>query len=266
MSYDDIQGFSWQADSEERGSQYPRIWWHNGVKQAQTNGSFYTSEREFSAPLGEPWQGVEKFDDEQGYQTSTLRFAVIRKRVQAYSEEVIDGNRVKTWHDHWKQGRKLYTELLGFIEGYEGLVIWPVKGLIGKAITAKGSGIIARHKEAVIDIAAKTWKGQGGVPPWAFWIPITAPVNAKGKPEYTDTGYGSFVTLPQLALPATVDRAVLGSLFVGKELLEVGLDAYHDHSAWQKELHTNEGDTPTQAEPPRNQAQAIHSDDEDLAF
>jgi hypothetical protein len=33
----------------------PKIWFHNGVKQAKTAGSFYTRASEFANGLGAPW-------------------------------------------------------------------------------------------------------------------------------------------------------------------------------------------------------------------
>ena len=69
--------------------------------------------------------------------------------------------------------------------------------------------IVDTFAESVLKPAQASWK-HGQVPPWAFWMLITGARGDKGKPVYTDTGYGSTVTLPSLAgVPATVTRDVL---------------------------------------------------------
>ena len=244
-----LDGFSFTPDTDYRsGEMFPRIWWYNGSKQAGTNGFFYTSVREFPNGLTDPWQEVEKYDDETGYMATALRVAIVRKRVQAYSESRIGNDVTKTWHPHYKpnHGMKLYTELLCLVNGMDTPVVWICKGMTGKEVTAKNGGIISLHHDAVIELAKPTWKA-GIVPSWAFWIPIKAPLNAKGKPEYVDTGYGSFVTPPKLDLPSTVTRDTLKDLYVGRELLDFGLNLYHDSAAWSKQLRGS--DTPAESAP-----------------
>jgi len=257
-----LDGFSFTPDAQEAQG-YPRIYWRNGAKQAQSGGFFYASSRDFTE-LGAPWESVELYDDEPGFRTSTLKIAVIRKRSQAYSDELIEGNRVRTWHEHWKIGRQLYTELLCMMEGYDGLVTLVAKGLTGKALTAKNVGILPRHAELILKEAQKTWKGAGQVPPWAFWVPIGTKLNAKGKPEFIDTGYGSTITPPDLAISGEVSRDTLKNLFVGRELLDIGLEAYHDHAEWQKQLRGNEEPSAAEAPPsaPRNAPESFVSDDD----
>jgi hypothetical protein len=241
MSDFDVSGFSFTPDQQDRsGSEYPRIWWYNGSKQAGTNGHFFTTEREFPEGIA-GWSQVDRYDDEVGYSAEALKIAVIRRRAQAYSEERSGDNVTKTWHSHYKPGLKIYTELLCLIEGYDEPVLWIVKGMTGQAVTKRKVGMLDVFKASVLDEAQKTWKGDGAVPPWAFWMPIMAPKTDKGKPVYTDTGYGSHVTLPVLALP-TIQRDSLKALFVNRALLNFGLEVYHATAEWQK---AQRGDTPT---------------------
>lgn len=250
MSNDfNVDGFSFTPDTTQRdGEMYPRIWWYNGSKQGGTNGHFYTNEREF--PEGLPtWTQVERYDDEVGYTADALRIAVIRRRSQAYSEDRSTGNTVKTWHPHYKPGLRIYTELLCLVDGIAEPVVWIVKGMLGKHVTSR-MGILAAHSDATVKQAIPTWKGGGTVPPWAFWVPIVAPRTDKGKPVYTDTGYGSHVTLPALDMPLNVTREVLVSLYVGRELLDYGLEVYQASAEWAKTLRTNDDAPVTPAPAP----------------
>lgn len=235
-----VDGFSFTPDTPQRDEEmYPRIWWYNGSKQGGTNGHFYTTEREF--PEGLPtWQQVDRYEDEVGYKADALRIAVIRRRSQAYSEDRSTGNTVKTWHTHYKPGLRIYTEILCLVDGIAEPVVWVVKGMLGKHVTAKNSGLLAIHAEYTVRQAIPTWKGEGTVPQWAFWCPIAAPTTDKGKPVYTDTGYGSHVTLPKLDMDVNVTRDVLKSLFVGRELLEYGLTVYQSTAEWQKTMRGND--------------------------
>lgn len=249
MSIDfNVEGFSFTPDEPQRqGEEYPRIWWYNGSKQAGTNGHFYTTEREFPEGLA-GFAQVERYDDEVGYKADALNIAVIRRRAQAYTE-VRDGDRTtKTWHDHYKPGRRIYTELLCMVEGVDEPVVWVVKGMTGQAVTKRKTGIIDVFGETVLKLAAETWKGDGQVPPWAFWMPITAPKTDKGKPMYTDTGYGSHVTLPALALPQ-MSRDALKGIFVGRDLLELGKAHYIASAEWAKTMRGNDAPTTVTAPP-----------------
>ena len=115
-----LDGFSFTPDAQEQAG-YPRIYWRNGAKQAQSGGFFYASSREF-AELSAPWEEVELYKDEPGFKASTLKVAVIRKRSQAFTEYLPEGSKdkIKIWHDHWKIGRQVYTEILCFMDGYDG--------------------------------------------------------------------------------------------------------------------------------------------------
>ena len=240
MSNDfNLDGFHYQADSVTRDAeQYPRIWWYNGVKQAGTAGHFYTSEREFPNAPTDPWTQVERYDDEVGYMTENLLVAMIRRRSQAYTEDRTTNT--KTWHPHYKPGMRIYTEILCLVKGIDEPVVWVVKGMTGKAVTGRKVGIVDTFAEAVLKPAQASWK-HGQVPPWAFWMLITGARGDKGKPVYTDTGYGSTVTLPSLAgVPATVTRDTLTTLYVGRDMLDFGLEVYKSSAEWAKTQRTND--------------------------
>jgi len=247
MSNDfNLDGFEYTPDATQRDAEmYPRIWWYNGAKQAGTSGHFYTNEREFPTTPTTPWATVERYDDEVGYMAEALRIAMIRRRSQAYSEDRTTNT--KTWHSHYKPGLRIYTEILCLVEGIDEPVVWVVKGMTGKAVTGRKVGMIETFVESVIKPAQASWKS-GHVPPWAFWMPVMGAKTEKGKPMYTDTGFGSTVTLPSLALPSAIDRTALTALYVGRTLLDYGLEVYKASADWAKAQRTND-ETPSTPAP-----------------
>lgn len=255
-----LSGFSFTSDSANQ-HEYPRIWFYNGVKAAGTNGYFYSTVNEFEHDLP-GWNSCTTFS-EDGISTSEVMLAVIRKRSQAYTETVVNGVRTRNWLKHYEKGAKLYTELLCLMNGYDKPITLNVKGMIGAAINRKG-GITSMHELYVLQEAKKLWKQNGayGNPPtWSFYIPITVQVTKQGKPVYTDTNYGSFVTLPYMPVTAPADREQLLKLFVGRDKLDYGLEIYNDTAAWQKKLRANEQQEEVQSEV--NQVQQL---DDDLIF
>lgn len=61
-----------------------------------------------------------------------------------------------------------------------------------------------------------------------------------------------------------MSRDTLKGLFVGRELLDIGLEAYHDHAEWQKTMRGNEepaAEAPTMP-PAKNTPEAFLSDDD----
>jgi hypothetical protein len=221
---------------------FPRIIWLSTTKTSGVVGKFYAKQDAVGA-MGEPWQACDRFDDEAGYETSRLRIVPIRKRSQAYTEVTVNGLRSKTWEAHYKPnaGMRIYTELLCFVEGYDDLVVWPVKGLVGKAVTAKAGSVFADAK-LVLAEAKKT--ANTSIPEFAFWVPISAPIGPKGKVVTTSTGYGSDVVLPQYDIdPATITRQTCVDLYVGKAMLAKADEAYKATTTWAKDLRTNEAPT-----------------------
>jgi hypothetical protein len=203
----------------------PKIWWHNGVKQAKTAGSFYTRASEFANGLSAPWATEERFEGEQGYSTSALKIAVLAVRSQAMRKyKDAEGRDQVEWLMRWEQGASVYTELLCMMEGYDGPVVLAVKGLTGKAITGKG-GILQNYQNGLLKEAARVAKRS--LPLWSFWLPISSK-QSNGKTTYEDTGFGSFVTPPALHLP----DAPMDALFVGPELIARGAEILNDMIDW----------------------------------
>ena len=152
----------------------------------------------------------------------------------------VNGLRSKTWEAHYKPnaGMRIYTELLCFIEGYDDLVVWPIKGLVGKAVTAKTGSVFADAK-LVLAEAKKT--ASASIPEFAFWVPISAPIGPKGKIVTTSTGYGSDVVLPQYDIAVdTITRQTCVDLYVGKAMLHKAKEAYDATTTWAKDLRVNE--------------------------
>ena len=241
MSFDqDINalGFTPDHGDADPSDGYARIIWLSTTKTTGIVGKFY-AKAEAVGTMSTPWEAVERFEDEQGFETSRLKIIPIRKRSQAYTEVTTNGIRSKTWETHYKAGAgmRIYTELLCYVEGYDELVVWPVKGLVGRAVSAK-TGSVFSDARAVLTEAKKT--ATGAIPEFAFWIPISAPI-AKGKIVTTATGYGSDVVLPQYDIDVnTINRKTCIDLYVGKAMLAKAATAYADSADWAKSTHTND--------------------------
>jgi hypothetical protein len=242
MSFDkDLSALNFTPDHGDNDATdgFPRIIWLSTTKSSGVVGKFYAKQDAVGA-MGEPWQAVERFEDEAGYETSRLRIVPIRKRSQAYTEVTVNGVRSKTWETHYKAnaGMRIYTELLCFVEGYDELVVWPIKGLVGKAVTAKTGSVFADAK-LVLTEAKKT--ASASIPEFAFWVPIAAPIGPKGKIVTTSTGYGSDVVLPQYDIAVdTITRQTCIDLYVGKAMLARADEAYKATTTWAKDLRINE--------------------------
>jgi len=249
----DLQELNYEHERTEQGDGIPRISWLSTTKTRGVVGKFYARANAMPA-LPAPWENSFLFDDEEGFTAEALRIIVIRSRTQAYTEETNNGIRTKTWQKHWKanENMRLYTEILCFIEGYEGVVVWPVKGLVGRAVTAMKSESIFAAMREVANEAKKTAKRD--IPSFMFWAPIVQPKDKKGRVVTTDTGYGSAVVLPQIGFDvAKVDRDLCASLYVGKEMMTKAEAAYEEYRDWSKEQRSND-EAPAQGptEAPRN--------------
>ena len=245
MSFDqDINALNFTPDhgDTDPSDGFARIIWLSTTKSAGVVGKFYAKQDAVGA-MQAPWEAVERFDDEAGFETSRLRIVPIRKRSQAYTEVTVGGLRSKTWEVHYKanSGMRIYTELLCFVEGYDELVVWPIKGLVGRAVTAK-TGSVFSDAKAVLAEAKKTAKG--AIPEFAFWVPISAPIGPKGKVVTTSTGYGSDVVLPQYDIASdTITRQTCVDLYVGKAMLAKAAAAYADSADWARAQRVNEAPT-----------------------
>jgi hypothetical protein len=263
MSFElDLNELGYTPEREETGDGIPRISWLSTTKTKGVVGKFYARETALPSLLA-PWTHDELFDDEAGFTATDLRIIVLRTRTQAYSEETNNGIRTKTWHTHWKAnaGMRLYTEILCFIEGYDDVVVWPVKGLVGRGVTAaRGESIFSAMREVEKE-ARKT--ANRDIPSFMFWTPITQPKDKKGRVVTIDTGYGSNVVIPQVGFDVSaINRDLCASLYVGKERMALAAEAFAEYKDWSKEVRSNdEAEAPAPTEPARNVATAIDEDD-----
>lgn len=203
-----------------------RIWWHNGVKQAKTGGSFYARANDFPAGLIAPWAPEERFDGEAGFTTTMLKVAVLAQRSQAFRKfKDADGKDQIEYMPRWEKGLSIHTELLCLIEGHDEAVVWSMKGLTGAAVTGRG-GILQTYRNGILKEAARL--ARQALPEWAFWLPIATKRSGE-KIAYEDTGFGSFVTPPALFLPENP----IDTLFVGADILDRGADILNDYPDWE---------------------------------
>lgn len=281
--FDSVLNGNFDYNDDEYGTRgYPKIWWFNGVRQAGTAGHFYTSEKEFPNGLGKPWQPVSRFNDADGFVAETLNIIPIRKRYQPFKKDPMDSKR-KIWYPanaEWEVGMTIYTEILCFMEGYDGLVVLAVKGMTGKALTNRVDGVFKRHADGVLTVAKKTAKKGAKIPPYMFWVPITCKRTKNGKVDYQDTGHSSTITPPDLGMNVDdLTREDIKPWYVGGEMLEKAKEAYESHAEWRREQRasaievqqTSQAPTQTQqgnrAQPPRNVPQpAVLDDDDDLPY
>ena len=213
MSYlDDVRALGYKANTQ----QFPRVWYHNGVKQTMTASQWYAKKEEV-VPTSDTWKEVEKFEGELGFVAQQFRFAPILVRSQAFSTEP-DGT--TKWLDHYVKGARIYTEYLSFIEGIEGLAVFIVKGLAGKAV----NDAIREFRKGIPNAAS--------IPPWTFYIPLQVDT-AKGKPVFQDTGRGAFVNLPVLQ-EFDADKC-----YVGVDLLNEGYRLSQEYADWAKARRGN---------------------------
>lgn len=227
MSFaDTIKGIA-IPEAAGRTTELPRIWWHNGVRAAKTGGSFYTKQAEFVSGLDAPWAQDERFEGEVGYSTTELKIAILALRQQPFRQEQNPGDKYprKVWLQQYEPGAKFYTEVLCFIQGYSDVAVWCSDGLTGKAVGGKG-GIVKAYETGLLAEAERV--AEQTMPLWSFWLPITTKRTADGKVAYEDTGFGSFVTPPALALP----KDALDTLFVGPDLLERGARVMRQQAKW----------------------------------
>ncbi len=245
----------------ETNDQPPRIWWHNGDKKTKTPGSFYTKIDELGEAPGEPWQPDDRFDNEEGFSAKQLNIAIIGHRGQAYRQDGADSPRV--WLRQYEPGALIYTEVLCLVEGITQPVVWACKGLTGKAVTGKGDGIVDRYKLVLLREVEKQVKK--ALPPWSFWLPIASEVDQSNKLVFSDTGYGSTITRPRIHWPSTNVKELIDTLFVGKDLLELGASIRTEYKDWFAVRRANEEAEPQPVTVPARNVPTPLSE-EDLPF
>lgn len=212
----------------------PAIWWYNGNKQAKTPGIFYVKGTALQQEPVEPWAPSQRFENESGFETPTLHLALITWRQQPYHVvEVVSGGekrKDRRYIAEWEPGAQIHTEIVCLAEGIAEPVVWSFHGMTGRAVMGK-TGIFNTYRNGLLreaeQIAGKR------LPLWTFWLPISTLVNARGQVTYTDTGHGSLVTLPMLALADTPQAELLDTLFVGEEWISYGYEVRRQFESWR---------------------------------
>jgi hypothetical protein len=161
-----------------------------------------------------------------------------RKRWEVWSDS--GGTEVFAWdkYDDAKDAGRPSgrTHALVMVKGLEeaGPFVLTLRGMSAMAFEGTRSqngaltlfaNTVLKAANAASDAAAKKDGGRGGKrwPYRAFWLPVGADRDAKGKPEFTEVGKGkdtSYLVLPvPLGLPDKADGVDLGKFYVGAELL-----------------------------------------------
>lgn len=220
----------------DNGPATPTIWWHNGNKQAKTPGLFYVKAKALEQEPAEPWKPVERFEGEAGFTATTLHLALITWRQQPYhTVEIVSGGekrKDRRYISEWEPGAQIHTEIVCLAEGIAEPVIWSFHGMTGRAMMGK-QGIFSNYRNGLLHAAEQA--AHKRLPLWTFWLPITTRCDAKGQPTYTDTGHGSLVTLPTLALPNAPEDKLIDSLFIGEEWVSYGYTVRAQFDTWRSQ-------------------------------
>lgn len=259
---DELNTFDVPTTDEQQGDGLPRIWWRYGSAPSQP-GFFYTKADYYEGALdyeGSPWVEVEVYEGELGYKADVLRLLPITKRSQAYLKNKDTGR--KTFLPKWTEGAQILTELLCFVEGVEGPVVFSYHGAAGQAMDRKDEGIVPRASKALAAEASKLLKKKVGL--GAFWLPIGGKLNAKGKTDFVKLTQGSVINPPDLRLPELAGRDLLNACYAGRATIEAAAALRDEYEAWRLERRTNDAE-PEQPPAPvgdgRNVPQPIDSDD-----
>ena len=214
----------------------PAIWWYHGNKQAKTPGVFYVKGTALRQEPEEPWVHSHRFEHETGFETRALHLALITWRQQPYHVVEINSGSEKRkerrYVTEWVPGAQIHTEVVCLAAGVAEPVVWSFHGTTGRAVMGK-TGIMSTYRNGLLREAEQVAGKR--LPLWTFWLPISTQVNAKNQVVYTDTGHGSLVTLPTLAIPETPTQALMDSLFVGEEWLSYGYTVHTQFEQWRSQ-------------------------------
>ncbi|MFV9507690.1 MAG: hypothetical protein AB4911_24325 [Oscillochloridaceae bacterium umkhey_bin13] len=222
----------------------PAIWWYNGNKPAKTPGVFYVKGTALQQEPSEPWTPSQRFEHEVGFETRALHLALITWRQQPYHVvEIVSGGekrKDRRYITEWEPGAQIHTEIVCLAEGIAEPVVWSFHGMAGRAVMGK-IGIFNAYRNGLLR-EAEQLAGKR-LPLWTFWLPISTLVNTKGQVVYTDTGHGSLVTLPMLALPEAPNQALMDDLFVGEEWVSYGYAVRTQFERWRSQRRGLNGTT-----------------------
>lgn len=261
----DFNGLDDTTINAERGDDgFPRIQWVYGTKPTQ-GGFWYTSAATWDGDLPEPWRAVQWYGEEDGWAADVLKVMPILRRSQPFRNVIgTDGRKRREYAERWESGMQVHTELLCLAEGVDGPVVLTFKGMAGVAIDGK-DGAMKQAKKILADEATKTAKNGQKIGLGAFWVPLGARLNSKGKPEFVETVGGSWVSVPALRLPDLTGRALLVACY-DKEHANIAAALRREHVAWADERRTNAPEEAKAPETPRrNVPQSIEAD-EDIGF
>lgn len=208
------------------------FWWLNRAHRGEA-GYFLTNPMEDETPW-KPWEAVSVFKGETHWKAIGVRFAPICWRVRPfYWDERKDGRKTRRFLKEWPKGQtdakfQGYTEVVGFIYGDPTAQVWRMTG--DGMIGMRYGQILDETYRAGLLSWARREHGEN-VPPWAFYLPITAERDANG-PVFTETGLGSVVALPALVFPKKPLADLADAFYVGDDLIHRGKTVRDEHEDW----------------------------------
>jgi hypothetical protein len=246
----------------DEGPRYPLIYWLNTTKLGGVVGAWHTGD---FATLPEPWNRVERFDNEEhGHETTSLTFVPLRMRQQWYMNlttmqgdtvtkaipHYMDGVAARTFLEKHGGGMHLgvrsSSQVLAMVQGIDEPVVVQTKGLVAMATFKRPTkrspgGDVYQLINAMLGVANQTRKGSDQIPHFAFWVTLKQPLTPKGKVQSVEVGGGAVVVYPQLdTKPDSVTRDMLVQRFIGREKLQLAHAMYLDSEAWANEPPRND--------------------------
>ena len=262
-----------QDTVDTQGPEYPYIQWVNGKRELRPaggipyTGGWFMPASQVEAGMLPGWNAGELVHrgggSTDGFFRRDLTVAIIRNR-RCWVINVGDDYQLFPWqkYDGAKRMGKPTGKLqsLVLVKDLEGLgaVILTMKGSTSRAFapSRRGDSVMNAFHRCVITeanklVIRKNGKVPGKFPYRAFWLTVGPERNADETPAYTTVGSGtssSPVTLPTaLGLTDRMDKAALGTLFVGRETLEWVNELYRDAEAWATAWDTLEQREPVAA-------------------
>ena len=225
--------------------QLPLVIWRHGKKELRQlgekafgylGGLFFSYEAAGADTEIEYWHPASfegDKDEVQGLAASEAVITLVRMRRRWFRKDSVTGKtEFRAWNSY-EQGFRGHQQFVGFIRGYDSPVTFSFKGLLGQSVEA----IQREHVSKVVSLVNRTAPKGKSLPPYALWMQIKS-----GKHEQVGQGnQSSWVTMPEIVLPKTVDVAFARSRFIGNELLGRAQDLYLEAATWANEWRYDGG-------------------------
>ena len=221
----DIEWDVVQGENTDFTTQYPRLQWVHGNKQAagfMKRGGLFISKEQYPNFTGEGFEPstliTRDGSEIEGYAATKAKLAVIRIKHQWVKDETY-GKNVPLAH------------VLCVVKGCPDLLCVSLKGASKSLDFQKAFNT---HIGQNVAFANRTRpSGAAALEPFSLWFPLIAgeQISISSK----DGKSSSAVTLPTLDAPAELTRDYVVSLWAGRENYTAFAGYFRETSAWQKQ-------------------------------